>query len=201
MLGAAGGAGPTRDDFTPDTRRAGSTLTLRGATWAMETEAFAIFLRPLDDAERLTYITRTTGESIDPFLGKPGEPARFHAFLLVVENRGDDEIQFNPEHSWLQTNRKKIETPMGLTDLSFAYRLAGQELPEAYRNVATALLDLSSAIRGGTALTGLLVYPAVEAGTRRFHVDVDLTMPNGDFVAFRAPYERVKPQRRGKARP
>ena len=39
---------------------------------------------------------------------------------------------------------------------------------------------------------GLLVYHVFEPKTKRYHVDVELTLPGGDGVFFSAPYRRRK---------
>jgi len=177
--------------FEPDIEAA-EGLTLQGETWTREDELFAIYLREVDQQERLKYIQGATGFTVDPYAAPPGKAPRFLSFLLVIENRSDTAVGFNALDCWLKTNRQKIETPLGLTDLSFDYHVAGVELPPAYERISPLLLEGARTIIPGDSLSGLLVYHVVEPKTKRYYVDVDLIPPSGDIVRFRAPYRREK---------
>ena len=177
--------------FEPDVEAA-EGLNLQGETWTREDELFAIYLREIGQEERLKYIEGATGLTIDPFAAPPGEDPRFLSFLLVIENRGDAAFGFNALDCWLKTNREKIATPLGLTDLSFDYHMAGMELPPAYERITPLLLEGARTIIPGDSLSGLLVYRVVEPKTKRYHVDVDLIPPSGDIIRYRAPYRREK---------
>jgi len=177
--------------FEPDTEAA-EGLVLLGETWAREDELFAIYLREIDQQERLKYIQGATGLAIDPFAAPPDKDPRFLSFLLVIENRGDTTVGFNALDSWLKTNRQKIETPLGLTDLSFDYHVAGRDLPPAYERISPVMLEGARTIIPGASLSGLLVYHVVDPKTKRYYIDVDLIPPSGDIIRFRAPYRREK---------
>lgn len=188
---AVGAGEPEFPVFEPDVEAA-EGLTLQGATWTREDELFAVYLREIDQQERLKYIEGATGLAIDPFAAPRGEDPRFLSFLLVIENRGDAAFGFNALDCWLKTNRQKIATPLGLTDLSFDYHMAGMELPPAYERISPLLLEGARTVIPGDSLSGLLVYHVVESKTKRYHVDVDLIPPSGDIIRFRAPYRREK---------
>jgi hypothetical protein len=187
----AGSKPPAIEVFVPD-RDAEGAPELRGATWLQYGKEFVIRLQQISDAERQAYIEKATGIPTDPFAGRPGVRPRFVAFVLEIENLGEGSLHMNPAHCWLSTNRSKIETPMGLTDLSFAYRVAGQDLPPAYEKVGPLLLDRPVVVPPKESVHGLLVYHNVEPKTRSYKVDVQLTMPDGDVVRFSAPYRRAK---------
>jgi hypothetical protein len=186
---------PAAPVFEPDIEAA-EGLILQGETWTREDELFAVYLREIDQQERLKYISGATGLKIDPFGAPPGKSPRFLSFLLVIENRGDAAFGFNALDCWLKTNRQKIATPLGLTDLSFDYHMAGAELPPAYERISPVMLEGARTIIPGDSLSGLLVYHAVEPKTKRYHVDVDLIPPSGDIIRFRAPYRRTKVETR-----
>jgi len=165
---------------------------LQGSTWFQEGEGFAIRLQKIDEAERQAFILRSTGLATDPFAGRPGRPPRFLSFLLEIENRTAGELALNPLDCWLMTNRKKIETPLGLTDLSFHYHIVGADLPPAYEKVGRVLLAHPLTVASGGSVHGLLVYRAIDAKTKTFRVDVQLVLPDGDVIRFAAPYRRIK---------
>jgi hypothetical protein len=182
--------------FVPDVEKV-EELVLQGSTWTYGGETFAINLRRVNDQERLNYIERMTGVAIDPFATRPGYDPRFMSFLLVIENNGEGSIGFNALDSWLKTNHSQLETPLGVTDLSFAYHTSGRDFPAAYERVGRVMLDGSRTIQPGASLSGLLIYHVVEPTTRRFIVDVDLVLPTGDVEKFSAPYRREKKKKDG----
>jgi hypothetical protein len=175
--------------YIPDVEKA-EGLELQGKTWTHEDEFFSIYLRELDREERLKYILGATGLRIDPYRAPPGKIPRFMSFLILIENRSEAAVGFNALDCWLKTNREKIATPLGLTDLAFEYHVAGIELPPAYEHISPVMLEGARTIIPGDKLSGLLVYRQVEPKTKRFHVDVDLIPPSGEVIRFRAPYRR-----------
>ena len=196
---AVGAADAELPVFVPDIEAA-KGLELQGQTWTHVDELFSIYLRELDQQERLKYILGATGVKIDPYAAPPGKQPRFLTFLLVIENRSEKAVGFNALDCWLKTNRDKIATPLGLTDLAFDYHVAGVELPPAYERISPVLLEGAHTIIPGDKLSGLLVYRLVEPKTRRYHVDVDLIPPSGEIIRIRAPYRREPTEAKKKKR-
>ena len=178
--------------FEPDVEAA-EGLTLQGQTWTHEDEFFAVYLREIDQQERLKYILGATGVKVDPYAAPAGKGPRFISFLIVIKNNSESAVGFNALDCWLKTNRNKIETPLGLTDLAFDYHMAGMELPPAYERISPVLLEGARTIIPGDSMSGLLVYRFVEPKTKRYHVDVDLIPPSGEIIRIRAPYRRQRP--------
>ena len=84
-----------------------------------------------------------------------------------------------------------MQYPLGLSDLSFSYRVAGGELPAAYERVRPALFEGPRTVAPGERVSGLLVYRKLDPRTKRYRVDVHLNLPNGDVERFFAPYRRL----------
>ena len=147
----------------------------------------------------MAFIKHRTGLNTDPFASRPGEPTRFLTFVLAIQNRGSSSLSFNPKSCWLTTNLKKdLQTPLGLYDLSFSYRLTDREMPEAYRKVGPALFEDSLLLAGGESASGLLIYEALHPKTRSLQIDVRLALPDGEVVHFSAPYRRPKQDKKSK---
>jgi hypothetical protein len=183
-------AGPTGGwGFVPAEPVEGGPL-LQGTTWIGQGLGHGIWFKHLDDAERLAYLERQTGLQIDPWAAPPGANPRFLTFLVVIENRSDTRMEFNPVHCWLMTNKEEIQTPLSLNDMQFDYRFQGQDLPKAYERVGPVLLDGTVTVEIGEKISGLLVYRTVKPKTKSFTVDTRLTMFNGDVVRFSAHYRR-----------
>ena len=191
VAGSAAAAPAAPPDLVPDADRPGP-IVLRGRTWTLETDEVTIHLRQVDDGERLNFIGHVTGLAVDPFASPYDEPPRFLSYLVHIENRGKEALEFNPVNSWLTTNRKQILYPVGMTDLLSMYHEGGMELPETYDRVGPAVLERARTIDPGATLAGLLVYRVVDARTRSLSVDIELTRPNGKAVLFAAHYRRPK---------
>jgi hypothetical protein len=185
----AGGSGGR--PFAPDPE-AEHAPVLEGSTWVSESASYVIRLQRLTEGERLAYFEKVTGLRIDPFATPPGKDVRFISFLLQIENRGEHALLMNPIHCWLKTNKGEVQAPMGLNDIGFLYRVAGGNLPPAYLGARPALMESTKTIQGGESIHGLLIYREVEQSNKSYHVDVQLSLPNGDTALFSAPYRRLK---------
>lgn len=196
---AAGAAEPEPvPQFEPDAE-AGGLDALHGSTWVGGGATWKIWIKQLDATERLNFIERTTGLTIDPFVGRPDEPPAYHTFLVVLENQGSSGMSFNPQSCWLKTNRNKVLLPRGLADLSFNYRVSGRQFPTAYENVQDAVFERAIMISPGGRASGLLIYDRVQPKTKRWDLGLRLTLPDGERAAFNAPYRRsdLKKKKKG----
>lgn len=176
--------------FVPDLARDGAPA-LQGTTWISEGGDYALWVKMVDEQERLAYVKRITGIEIDPFHAPTGKDPRFLSFLLVLENRGTDHLELNPLKTWLVTNKNEIRTPLGMTDVSFTYRMHGLDLPTAYERIEPALLNMPRSVAPDESTSGLLVYKAIDPKTRRFSIDVRVSLPDGEVVELSAPYRRL----------
>ena len=183
--------------FEPDTD-AGAAASLEGTTWVADGGQWKVWLKQLDEDERLNFIERTTGLAIDPFSGRPDRPPAYLTFLLVLENRGAAGLDFNPQSCWLKTNRNKILLPRGMADLSFNYRITGREFPVAYQNVQRAVLERAVSVAPGERIAGLLVYDRVPHKTKRWNLSLRLTHSDGEQATFDAPYRRTDVKKKAK---
>ena len=182
--------------YEPDAEAAPPT-TLQGSTWVGGGGEWKFWLKELDDTERLNFIERKTGLTVDPFLGRPDQPPAYHTFLLVIENESSGELSFNPASCWLKTNREKILLPRGVSDVSFNYRITGRQLPAAYGKALEAIFDQGMTVGPGQKVSGLLVYERVPKNTKRWHVGLRLILPDGERGSFDAPYIRIKKSGKG----
>jgi len=163
---------------------------LDGATWVGAGPMHSIRLTRIGNEARQAYIRESIGSDTDPFTSRPDQPEGHLTYLLQISNPGDSALIFNAGHCWLFTG-KEIRTPLGPADISFAYKVAESGFPPAYENVGRVLLHGTQMIDPGKSIHGLLVYRAPKQGTRKFKVDVQLSLGTGDIVKFSAPYRRM----------
>jgi hypothetical protein len=170
----------------------GGAPQLEGETWTDATPDYVIRAQRIDDAKRLAYIRHVTGLNTDPFAAPPGADKVFETFVVEIENRGAAELSFNPDASWLTSERQKdLLTPYGLDELGFDYRTAGATFPPAYQHAAKALLQYPTLLAPGDRLDGLIVFRAVPKRSRTMQLELSITLASGDRVAFAAPYRRL----------
>jgi hypothetical protein len=176
-------------EFEPDMLFEGE-MQLSGKTWSQDEKQWAVRFQRLTDDERAAYFKHRTGVEIDPFRPPPGEQQRYSTFLIQVENPGESPVTFNPFDCWLVTNNREILYPIGMAELGASYRQIGADLPESYRRVSPLLMQTESTLFPGDAVDGLLLYRIFKNKTKTFHVDIKLTLGNGNVAKTSAPYRR-----------
>ncbi len=173
--------------------------TLVGNTWALEGPFGAFRAQKLDGAQRLAYIEHITGVAVDPFATRIDQPDYYISFVIELENQAAGQISFNPGSTWLVTNREwEIQSPLGLNDLGFLYRVAGKALPPAYERIGDAIIADPVLLSPGESISGLLMFKAVHPKTKWMKLEPVLTLPTGDILRFSMGYQRPKPEKQDK---
>lgn len=175
--------------YVPD-EGADAAPVLRGETWTGASDGFEASLRLLDDGARRAFLENRTGVSTDPFLSRPGEPAGFLAFLVEIRNAGEDDLLVQPHRCRLVIPHRDVLYPLDFAAMESAFTLLEREMPPAYRKAAGALLQAETVLPPGGSVSGLLVYRAVPAETRRFRVEVEVATFAGRTAGIAAPYRR-----------
>lgn len=193
-VSASRGGGKSRPaaDFVPDAKAAGAPALADGA-WRVEAPGYAAELKLLDEAARRAFLSRRTGSPEDPFAPMPGQRPVLLTFLFRIENRGKGDLVFEPDATRLVGRDKEVSYPVGWPDIESAYALLGSEVPEAQRRGRGLLLDGQKVVRADGTEEGLLVFRSPPSGTRRFRLEIALTLPDGSEAGFGAPY-RLEPK-------
>ena len=145
----------------------------------------------MEGEARRAWLNQQIGATVDPFHVPDDAERRFLSFLLVIENRGDDPVLFNPRKAWLSTSKGPVHTPLGISDLRFDFRALGGEMPPAYDKLTSILFTDPIEIAPGEAISGMLVYRPVAVTNKRFNVDVVIDV-GPETVKMTAPYRRVR---------
>jgi hypothetical protein len=182
--------------FVPDPAGAEHAV-LDDRTWIGSGPTWELRVTMLTDAERQEYVHRLTGVEVDPFATRPDAESAYLTWHLELTNRGGSALPFRPQAAWLVTSNARVEHPIGMETLHGRYRTTtGRDLPAAYARVGSAFLEADAGLDPGDTVSGLLVYQNVGPRTRKFWLDVPLTLPSGDWVRVRLPYRREKPGKR-----
>jgi hypothetical protein len=177
--------------FDPDPMQP-ETATWDGRTWKAAGDGYELRLRAVEAPERLERIRAATGVATDPFASPPDVAPAFLSFLVEVRNLSPNVVVFEPQRCWLTPNTQETVRPIGLERLASDYRFTGRELPAAYGHVAAVVLENATLVESGGTLSGLLVYHAPGPGTKRFRIDVPLTLGDGSAAKLSATYRRKK---------
>lgn len=184
-------AEPVYLPFVPDPS-ADNAATLAGSTWVEVGPGLTLRLQLIDEAARLAYIEKVTGLAIDPFAAPGDKAPRFESFLMQIENVGAGIVVFRAQQCLLKGGSAEILTPFALETMRATYGMLGQQMQPAYQRAGQAMLPTSRELTAGETLAGLLVYPKVNAKTKRFRLEIQVTTSAGDVVTMNAPYRRLK---------
>lgn len=177
--------------FAPDASAPGAPR-IEGEAFAVETPAFVARLEQLDDARRRAYLEDRAGTATDPFASRPDAAPSFLTFLLEIENRSAGTLVFEPLTCRLVLPGNDFRNPLDLATIQSAYGVLEREMPRAYLAAGQALFAGDAFLEPNERRSGLLVYQAPAPRTKAFFLEIQLTLPSGESVGFKAPYRRVK---------
>jgi hypothetical protein len=186
---AASGGGPPVYDPDPTQADAGR---LEGETWSRESATVGIALTRIDDATRTGFIRRRTGLEFDPFMTSPGAGRGFVTFHILVENRGETRVVFEPQACRLETSYRDSEGPIDYPTLVTAFDMTGRAVPPDLERIRAAIPDGQIVLERGEKRDGLLVFRGADPKAKRFHVEVGVTVTSGDRFGFVAHYKKRK---------
>lgn len=179
--------------FEPDVAKAPGARLEEGV-WIFENADVRMALAQVDDAARRKFIEIQANTSVDPFTTSAGKPRAFMTWVLVIENKSDGELSFQPQTARLITFDKDFRQPMDLPALQSAYEMLDRETPDAYLAASKALFDGERTIRPKQQQAGLLAYRPINAKSRSFIIELSVKNLRGEEIAFVAPYKRMKTQ-------
>jgi hypothetical protein len=185
--------------FEPAPDREESTGWIEDGGWIDEGPGYGVRLRLVDEAERLAYLERTTGQRIDPFATPPEREPRYVSFLLELSNSGDSPLYLQAQSAWLHAGQAEVLHPIGIEGLASAARAVDRTTPEAWEHARGAVLEHAITVSPGEKIAGLLVYRRFKPDVKRFRVEIQFTLPTGEMARFVAPYQRRKPDKSKKS--
>lgn len=177
--------------FDPDPTQEGAG-DLERETWSRTSKTASLWLTRIDEATRTRYVQRRTGLDFDPFATAPGRSGGFVAFHVVVENRSEERMIFQPQACWLHTNTKDMQRPLDLPAIVSAFHMADRPIPDHIDRVRAAILDGEVVLGPGEQRDGLMVFRAFDPKAKRFQVDIGATLTRGEGIGFSAFYKKRK---------
>jgi hypothetical protein len=178
--------------YDPDPTQPGAGR-LQGETWSKESPSASLWLTRIDDATRIAFVRRRTGLELDPFMTTPGRTSGgFIAFHVLVENRTETRLVFQPQACRLQTSWKDFQAPLDLPTILAVFAMADRPEPRGIERIRNAIIDGEVVLGPGEKRDGLFIFHALEDPPKRFQIDVGATLTRGEPFAFSAFYKKRK---------
>jgi len=177
--------------YEPDPTQADAGR-LDGETWIKETPAAADVRDPgrlVDAGER---DRRRSGLEYDPFATAPGNANHFITFHVLVENRTEKRMVFQPGTCRMETSYRDSEGPIDYPTIVTAFAMGDRPAPPQLERVRAAILDGEIVLSAGEKRDGLLVYRTLDPHAKRYHVEVNATLTDGSRFGFSAHFKKRK---------
>jgi hypothetical protein len=183
-------AGPVVYDPDPTQPGAGK---LQGETWSKESPSASLWLTRIDEETRTRFVRRRAGLELDPFMTAPGrETGGFLAFHVVVENRTETRLVFQPQACRLQTSWKDFQAPLDLPTIMAVFAMVDRPLPANIERIRSAIIDGEIVLLPGEKRDGLFIFHTYDPPPKRYQVDLGATLTRGEAFAFSAFYKKRK---------
>jgi len=178
--------------YDPDPTQPGAGK-LQGETWSKESPSASLWLTRIDEETRIAYVRRRTGIELDPFMTTPGRNAGgFIAFHVLVENRTETRLVFQPQACRLQTSWRDFQAPLDLPTILAVFAMADRPAPARIENIRNAIIDGEIVLGPGEKRDGLFIFHALEEPPKRFQIDIGATLTRGEPFGFSAFYKKRK---------
>ena len=178
--------------YDPDPTKPGAGK-LQGETWSTESPSAALWLTRIDEATRTGFVRRRAGLDLDPFVTTPGrETGGFLAFHVLVENRSETRLVFQPQACRLQTSWKDVQAPLDLPTIMAVFAMADRPAPPGLERIREAIIDGEVVLGPGERRDGLFIFHAFDPNVKSYEVDIGATLTRGEAFALSAFYKKRK---------
>ena len=177
--------------FDPDPTQEGAG-TLERETWSKQSPTASLWLTRIDEPTRSKYVQRRTGLDFDPFATAPGKATGFVTFHVVLENKTEERLIFQPQSVWLHTNTKDMQRPLDLPAIVSAYHMADRPLPDNLDRIRSAIFDGEIVVGPGQQRDALMIFRTFDPKAKKFQVDIGATLTRGEPIKFTAFYKKRK---------
>jgi len=178
--------------YDPDPTQPGAG-TLTGETWSKESPSASLWLTRIDDETRTRFVRRRAGLELDPFMTTPGRKSPgYITFHVVVENRTETRLVFQPQACRLQTSWKDFQAPLDLPTILSVFAMADRPEPPHIERIRSAIFDGELVLGPGEKRDGLFIFHGLGDPPKRYQIDVEATLTRGEPFGFSAFYKKRK---------
>ena len=187
LLAALPGSGTAKEKKEKPYRIAGVVKGEKGKpapadSLSSDSSGVRAVIQYLDDPSRRAALASVLGREVDLFPERTGSSRGYMAFALEIENRGSGDLNFEPGHTLLATDRQDVEFPLDYSALYQMVSRSGAAAP-SLEEIERAVYGRAVTIRPGGAVRKLLVFEGPRNGKfKKFEVKVrSLHVPSGDL--------------------
>jgi hypothetical protein len=116
----------------------------------------------------------------------------FLAFHVLVENKTETRLVFQPQSCRLQTSWKDYQAPLDLPTIMAVFAMSDRPAPEGIERIRSAIIDGEVVLRPGEKRDGLFLFHTLTPPPKRYQIDVGATRTRGEAFAFSAFYKKRK---------
>jgi hypothetical protein len=178
--------------YDPDPTRPGAGK-LVGETWSNESPSASLWLTRIDEETRSGFVRKRSGLTLDPFMTTPGrDTGGFLAFHVLVENRSETRLVFQPQACRLQTNSREFQAPLDLPTIMAVFAMADRPAPPGIERIRDAIIDGEVVLGPGERRDGLFIFHNFDPTVKSFQVDIGATLTRGEPFVLSAFYKKRK---------
>lgn len=167
--------------------------TLQGETWSKDSPAASLWLTRIDEATRTKFVQRRSGLERDPFMTSPGRQTEgFVAFHVLVENKTETRMVFQPQACRLRTSAENFQAPLDLPTIMSVFAMAGRPAPDGIERIRLAIIDGEVVLGPGERRDGLFIFHTYDSAPKRYQIDIGATLTGGEPFGFSAHYKKRK---------
>jgi hypothetical protein len=194
LLAAAATVPPPPAVYDPDPTQEGAG-TLERETWSKQSATASLWLTRIDEPTRSRYVQRRTGLDFDPFATAPGRTGGFIAFHILLENKTEERMIFQPQSCWLHTSTYDRQRPLDLPAIVSAYHMADRPIPDHIDRIRSAIFDGEVVLGPGETKEALMIFREFDTKAKRYQVDVGAVLTRGEALSFSAFYKKRKKEK------
>ncbi|HVQ35278.1 MAG TPA: hypothetical protein VMT33_04655 [Candidatus Bathyarchaeia archaeon] len=194
IVAAAAAVPPPPAIYDPDPTQEGAG-TLERETWSKQSPTASVWLTRIDEPTRARFVARRTGLDFDPFATAPGRTGGFVAFHILLENKTEERMVFQPQACWLHTSMYDMQRPLDLPSIVSAFHMADRPIPDHIDRIRAAIFDGEVVLGPGETKDALMVFREFDQKAKRYQVDVGAILTRGEALKFSAFYKKRKKEK------
>jgi hypothetical protein len=134
-------------------------------------KGLAVTVEYATPARRAEFLKTIGADVADPFAVSPGRPDPVVAFIVTFDNKGRDQVVFNPGNVAMVTDKNERSFPLDMTDMYMSAERRGvEDLQAVIDNSSAVLFDSSTIIPSGGGMSRLVVFRLIEGKWKQFQV-------------------------------
>src|SRR6185503_14613809 len=117
------------------------------------------------------------------------------AFHILLENKTEERMVFQPQACWLHTSMYDMQRPLDLPSIVSAFHMADRPIPDHIDRIRAAIFDGEVVLGPGETKDALMVFREFDQKAKRYQVDVGAILTRGEALKCSAFYKKRKKEK------